>query len=357
MTVTSHPMALLRSRLPAGSIDSRELGDARQRLARADRRPGGSASAPGHGRRRGLRAARGRVRGRQPDRAARGLRAPPADGPDRTATAGRGQARASRPGGGAINVLVNRVDQIAAPGGLVAQVQDFSAADERVRAEEQAAAGGDVDEFRGGCAAGDELRGRAQAMTRLARRAARSHDNVPGTWLPWPSSLWSFTALAVAVAYGASRGTFRGIARAVMTTSRSGSRLLNSTLAVVYIGCGICVPLLFIFGNYDKSNAQVNGIKADASMQVGRELSASTARSATRLAADNAVGKTGPNLDALSPRRRSSCTRSPTAVCRSRRSSAQAPRVSATARCRPTSSRAARLRTSPRSSRRIAGHP
>jgi hypothetical protein len=110
-----------------------------------------------------------------------------------------------------------------------------------------------------------------------------------------------FTALAVAVAYGASKGSFRGVARAVMTTSRSGSRLLNSTLAVVYIGFGICVPLLFIFGNYDKSNAQVGPIKLTASMQVGRELFGEHCAVCHMLAADNAVGKTGPDLDTLKP--------------------------------------------------------
>jgi hypothetical protein len=53
-------------------------------------------------------------------------------------------------GGGAINVLVNRVDQVTAPGTLIAQVQDFSPLDERALAEQQAAAGkvGDVDDFR-----------------------------------------------------------------------------------------------------------------------------------------------------------------------------------------------------------------
>src|ERR1700691_1237575 len=110
-----------------------------------------------------------------------------------------------------------------------------------------------------------------------------------------------FTALAVTVAYGASKGSFRGVARAVMTTSRSGSRLLNTTLVFVYIGCGICVPLLFIFGNYDKSNAQGGGIKLTASRQVGRELFGEHCAVCHTLAADNAVGKTGPDLDTLQP--------------------------------------------------------
>jgi error-prone DNA polymerase len=53
-------------------------------------------------------------------------------------------------GGGTINVLVNRIDPITAPGTLVAQVQDFSPLDARALAEQQAAAGkaGDTDDFR-----------------------------------------------------------------------------------------------------------------------------------------------------------------------------------------------------------------
>jgi hypothetical protein len=47
-------------------------------------------------------------------------------------------------------VLVNRIDQLSAPGTLVAQVQDFSPLDARVLAERQAASAGadDVDDFR-----------------------------------------------------------------------------------------------------------------------------------------------------------------------------------------------------------------
>lgn len=110
-----------------------------------------------------------------------------------------------------------------------------------------------------------------------------------------------FTAISIAVAYGASRGSFKGVGDALQTTSRTGSRLLNSTLVFIYIGVGIAVPLIFIIGNHDNSNAQVGGVKLTAAMQVGRELFSEHCGMCHTLAADNAIGKIGPNLDTLRP--------------------------------------------------------
>jgi mono/diheme cytochrome c family protein len=110
-----------------------------------------------------------------------------------------------------------------------------------------------------------------------------------------------FTALSIAVAFGAAKGAFQGLGKALQTTSRSGSRLLNSTLVCVYIGGAIALPLVFIIGNHDNSNAQVGGIKMTAQEQVGRELFGEHCAVCHTLAADNAVGKTGPNLDQIKP--------------------------------------------------------
>jgi cytochrome c2 len=107
--------------------------------------------------------------------------------------------------------------------------------------------------------------------------------------------------LAGSIAYGAQKGIFNRFGNALQSTSRSGSRALNVTLVVVYIGCGVIVPLLFIFGNHDKSNAQVGGVKLTASMQSGRELFGEHCAVCHTLAADNAVGKIGPDLDSLKP--------------------------------------------------------
>jgi len=110
-----------------------------------------------------------------------------------------------------------------------------------------------------------------------------------------------FTALAVGVAYGASRGSFRVVGDALQSTSKTSSRLLNTALVVVYVGVGIVVPLVFIIGNRNSSSAQVGGVKLTAAMQVGRELFAEHCAVCHTLAADNAVGKIGPNLDVLRP--------------------------------------------------------
>ena len=106
-----------------------------------------------------------------------------------------------------------------------------------------------------------------------------------------------FLAISIGVAYGASRGSFRVVSNALQSTNRSGSRLLNTVLVVVYIGVGIAVPLVFIIGNRDNSNAQVGGVKLTAAMQAGRELFSDHCAVCHTLAANNAVGKVGPNLD------------------------------------------------------------
>jgi mono/diheme cytochrome c family protein len=110
-----------------------------------------------------------------------------------------------------------------------------------------------------------------------------------------------FTGLAAGIAYAASKGSFGGLSNALQTTSRSGTRVLNSTLVFVFLAFGVAIPLIFILGNRAKSDAQVGGVRLTASEQVGRELFQDHCAVCHTLAADNAVGKTGPNLDQLKP--------------------------------------------------------
>jgi error-prone DNA polymerase len=150
MTVTSHPMALLRPRLPQASRDSRDLAQMRHGtklriggLVVARQRPGTASGvvfvlledefgvinlivpSPVYERHRLI------------------VRTEPL-------LLVEGKLERYAKGGGAINVLVSQVEQVSAPGGLVAKVQDFSPLDDQALAAQRAGAAGadDVDDFR-----------------------------------------------------------------------------------------------------------------------------------------------------------------------------------------------------------------
>ncbi|MFZ0381309.1 MAG: hypothetical protein WCD11_33765 [Solirubrobacteraceae bacterium] len=72
-------------------------------------------------------------------------------------------------------------------------------------------------------------------------------------------------------------------------------------LALTFIGFAIVLPVLFLVGNHNRANAQVGGIKLNAAEQNGREIFGQKCGLCHTLAAANAVGKVGPNLDVLQP--------------------------------------------------------
>ncbi|HWD69427.1 MAG TPA: DNA polymerase III subunit alpha [Solirubrobacteraceae bacterium] len=150
MTVTSHPMALLRSRLPKGSSDSRDLAQLRHGtklmiggLVVARQRPG---------------TASGVVFVLLEDEfgVINLIVPPPIYERHRLIVRTEplllieGKLERYAKGGGAINVLVSRVEQVMAPGGLVAKVQDFSPLDDQALAAQRDTTGSadDVDDFR-----------------------------------------------------------------------------------------------------------------------------------------------------------------------------------------------------------------
>ena len=110
-----------------------------------------------------------------------------------------------------------------------------------------------------------------------------------------------FTAIAVALAWGAARGKLKFFGRAVETQSRTGKGILNLSLVFTYLAFGLAVPIIFIVGNRSNSNAQVGGLKLTAAQQSGRELFGEHCAVCHTLDADNAVGHVGPNLDTLKP--------------------------------------------------------
>jgi mono/diheme cytochrome c family protein len=71
--------------------------------------------------------------------------------------------------------------------------------------------------------------------------------------------------------------------------------------AVIYIGFGIALPLAFIEGNRANASEQIGGIKLTEDEKHGRVLFGAHCGVCHTLAAANANGKVGPNLDQLKP--------------------------------------------------------
>ena len=78
-------------------------------------------------------------------------------------------------------------------------------------------------------------------------------------------------------------------------------RAMGWTLAVIYIAFGVAIPVLIQFGNRNNANAQVGGSELTQAEKHGRELFGEHCGLCHTLAAANAVGKVGPNLDLIQP--------------------------------------------------------
>jgi mono/diheme cytochrome c family protein len=114
-----------------------------------------------------------------------------------------------------------------------------------------------------------------------------------------------FIALWVVLALGVFAVAIRGGVIARRAPARRGSpgarRAAATVVAVIYLGFGVVLPLLFLTGNHANASSQVAGIKLTAGEKQGRELFALRCGVCHTLAAANAVGKVGPNLDTLRP--------------------------------------------------------
>lgn len=72
-------------------------------------------------------------------------------------------------------------------------------------------------------------------------------------------------------------------------------------VAVIYIGFGVVIPGAFLIGNHANASGQVGGIKLTSAEKQGRELFGHNCAFCHTLAAANAVGQVGPNLDSIRP--------------------------------------------------------
>jgi mono/diheme cytochrome c family protein len=105
--------------------------------------------------------------------------------------------------------------------------------------------------------------------------------------------------VAVGLFYVAARGGPRNVQ--LRRPSRGANRLIGAVFAFVAIGFGIALPLALLTGNHSHANAQIGGMKLTAAERDGRTLFGEHCGVCHTLAAANAIGKVGPNLDMLKP--------------------------------------------------------
>jgi mono/diheme cytochrome c family protein len=115
----------------------------------------------------------------------------------------------------------------------------------------------------------------------------------------------AFVAFWVAVAFGlfyvAARGGPSNVRAGARRPSRGANRFIGVVFTFVALGFGIALPLVLLTGNHSHANAQIGGVKLTAAERDGRTLFGEHCGVCHTLAAANAVGKVGPNLDMLKP--------------------------------------------------------
>lgn len=118
-------------------------------------------------------------------------------------------------------------------------------------------------------------------------------------------AVWLFIAfwvvLGVALFFVAIRGGLGGARQAFQTQTLGARRFFNASFVVLYVGFGLVLPAVLLTGNHSNANAQVGGMKLTDAEKTGRELFGQHCAFCHTLAAANAIGKIGPNLDTLQP--------------------------------------------------------
>ena len=114
-----------------------------------------------------------------------------------------------------------------------------------------------------------------------------------------------FIAFWVVLAFGlffvAARGGLSGARATLQTRSRAADRLAGLTFTIFVLGFGIALPVAILTGNHANASSQVGGLSLTHGEKTGRELFGEHCAVCHTLAAANAIGKVGPNLDTLKP--------------------------------------------------------
>jgi mono/diheme cytochrome c family protein len=107
--------------------------------------------------------------------------------------------------------------------------------------------------------------------------------------------------LGFALFFIAIRGGLGGARATLQTQKRGGRRFMAASFAVIYVGFGIVIPVAFLVGNHSNASAKVGTSELTRAEKRGRELFGVHCSVCHTLAAANAAGKVGPNLDQLKP--------------------------------------------------------
>ena len=92
-----------------------------------------------------------------------------------------------------------------------------------------------------------------------------------------------------------------GAARERIRYQRGSNRAVGLTFTFILIVFGIGLPAALLIGNHNRANGQVGGVALSSGEKQGRELFGQHCGVCHTLAAANAVGKVGPNLDTIKP--------------------------------------------------------
>jgi len=118
-------------------------------------------------------------------------------------------------------------------------------------------------------------------------------------------AVWLFVVfwvlLGIALFFVAIRGGLGGVRGVFQTQTLSARRFFSVSFVVLYVGFGLVLPAVLLTGNRDNANAQIGGNKLTSAEKTGRELFGQHCGFCHTLAAANAIGKIGPNLDTLQP--------------------------------------------------------
>jgi mono/diheme cytochrome c family protein len=116
--------------------------------------------------------------------------------------------------------------------------------------------------------------------------------------MAWFVFVLAFVLIGLGVVAAAFGGTRR---RSPGRPGRASRRATAISVGVLIIATGIALPAVSLIANHDDQARATGGVRLTAAEQHGRMLFARNCSNCHTLAAANAVGTVGPNLDTLRP--------------------------------------------------------